>query len=89
MKIRVQANSKQESCLLRDGVVVVRVKAKPVEGKANKEVEKILSAFFKTKVLIVKGSKSRDKEVKIDGLSDEDALDFVRGGGRAWSNAQD
>ena len=42
----------------------VWVKAKAIEGKANQAVVKILSEYFdiaKSKVLLVKGKRARDK----------------------------
>jgi uncharacterized protein (TIGR00251 family) len=66
MKIRVQPNSKEQSCFTRGGLLVVRVKAKPLDGKANKEAEQVVSAFFGKKARIVKGFKSREKEITFE-----------------------
>ncbi len=53
-----------------EGLLVVKVKAAPVAGKANAEVCKLLADHFgvaKSSVGVVKGGKSRDKVVEISG----------------------
>lgn len=50
----------------------VSVKAPPVEGKANKEVEEVLAEYFnisKSKIYIVSGFRSKSKVVEIPGAS--------------------
>ena len=42
----------------------VNIKAKPEEGKANREIEKFLSKHFKKKAKIVSGFKSSRKVVE-------------------------
>jgi hypothetical protein len=61
----------------RDGVVIVRLNAPPVEGAANAELVEVLSAALrvpKRDVSIVSGIRSRLKRVRIDGVTEE----FVR-----------
>jgi uncharacterized protein (TIGR00251 family) len=57
---------------VRDGALLVRVAAAPVEGEANSELIDLLSRTFdlpKRNVVLVSGSKSRTKRVKVKGLS--------------------
>ena len=67
--VLVKAGAKENSVEKVDGTTYkVTVKAPPVEGKANKEVEKVLSRHFKcnlSQVYIVSGFKSRSKVVEI------------------------
>ncbi len=52
-----------------EGLLVVKVKSAPVNGKANAEVCKLLADYFgvaKSVVGVVRGGKSRDKVVEID-----------------------
>ncbi len=52
-----------------EGVIVVFLKSPPTGGKANKELVKILSKTFglsSSKIKIVKGLKSREKQVLIE-----------------------
>ena len=50
----------------------VKIKAPPVEGKANKEVVKFFSKLLNAEVEIVKGETSREKDLLVKGLSVED-----------------
>jgi len=45
----------------------VRTRSKPLEGKANKEIEKELSKVLDAEVKIISGEKSRDKKVLVKG----------------------
>jgi hypothetical protein len=60
----------------REGAVVIRVNAPPVEGKANEAVCKLIAKRLKVPagaVRIVRGASGRDKLVRIDGLSADEA----------------
>ena len=60
-------NQRIEKDLL--GTIHVYVKAPPLEGKANKEVIEALAKHFgtkKSKVVLVGGSKSKNKIFEID-----------------------
>ena len=57
---------------VRDNALLVRLAAAPVEGKANGELVNLLARTFdvpKRHVLLISGLKSRDKRVKVIGLS--------------------
>lgn len=61
---------------VRDGAVLVRVGAAPVDGKANAAVCKVLAAAVgvpRSRVSIVRGETSRDKTIRIDDVPDEPA----------------
>ncbi len=66
VKVKPQAREdKVEKIGLND--YVVWVKAKAIEGKANQAVIKILSEYFdiaKSKLVLIKGTKARDKVFK-------------------------
>ena len=72
LRVRVTARaSRDELAGLRDGVLHVRVSAPPVDGKANRGVCKLIARAVgvgKTNVTVVKGERSRDKVVRIDGV---------------------
>ena len=58
----------------RDGVLIVRVTAPPVEGKANDAVRKLLAkqlGIAPSRVSVVRGATGRDKLVEIDGLESD------------------
>jgi uncharacterized protein len=57
---------------LRDDAVLVRLNAPPVEGAANAELIEVLADAFdvpKRAIAIVSGDRSRQKRVRIDGVS--------------------
>jgi uncharacterized protein len=73
--VRVQPRARKDEIVgERDGVLVVRVTAPPVEGKANEAVRKLLAkrlGIAPGRVSVVRGAGSRDKLVEIDGMDDE------------------
>ena len=72
MRISVSAkiNSKVESVeKLDDGTYLVRVRAAPVEGKANERIRELLAEHFnipKKAVELVSGTKSKKKIFDVD-----------------------
>ena len=78
LRVRVTARaSRDELAGLRDGVLHVRVSAPPVDGKANQAVCRLIARAVgvgKTSVRVVKGERSRDKVVTIEGVEPEAAL---------------
>jgi uncharacterized protein (TIGR00251 family) len=75
--VRVQPRArKDEIGGERGGVLIVRVTAPPVEGKANDAVRKLLAkrlGIAPGRVSIVRGATGRDKLVEVDGM-DADAI---------------
>jgi len=60
-----------------DGVLLVKISAPPVKGKANRELIAFLSqklAVGKGTLTIVKGHTSRNKLIAIDGLGQEEII---------------
>lgn len=58
---------------MRDGVLQARVSAPPVDGKANKALCRLIAksvGVAPSKVSVVRGEKSRDKLVRVEGLDD-------------------
>ena len=77
LRVRVTARaSRDELAGLRDGVLHVRVSAPPVDGKANQAVTRLIAKALgvgRTSVTVVKGERSRDKVVRIDGVEPDEA----------------
>jgi len=58
------------------GAIKIKLRAPAVEGKANAALISFLAGQLKIParaVVLVRGQKSRDKLVRIDGLSDDEA----------------
>lgn len=64
--------SKSEVIGEHNGLLKIKIKAPPVEGKANAEVIEFLSKTLnipKRQIEFLKGEKSRDKKVLVIGLT--------------------
>jgi len=70
IKVKVFPNSKKEGIVKKsEDSFEVKVKEKPLEGRANKAVIKTLALYFKipeSKIKLVKGAKQRNKIFEID-----------------------
>lgn len=68
----VPKSSKSEVVGERGGALKVKLKSPPVDGAANAELIKTLAKFFnapQSAVEILKGQTSKNKRIKISGLS--------------------
>lgn len=65
IKIKLHPGSSQEKVIERDSFYEVWIKKKPIDGKANKDLEKFLKKYFKKSVIVVSGFKSRNKVVEV------------------------
>ena len=77
MKVRVTTNAKSFSISKANGKITVRLKSKPHDNEANNELVRELSRHFRKKVMIARGLKSREKEIHVQGLSDEQAAALI------------
>jgi uncharacterized protein (TIGR00251 family) len=77
LKVRVQpGSSRNELAGRRDGTLVIRVTAQPVDGKANEAACKLLAEHCgipPSRVEIVRGESRREKVVRLVGLDPGDA----------------
>lgn len=64
-KIKLHPGSSQEKIIEFDDYYEVWIKEKPIEGKANKYLEKLLKKYFGKKVKIVSGLNSRNKIIEL------------------------
>lgn len=76
--VRVQARAaRNEIAGEREGRLVVRLMAPPVEGRANEALCRLLARRLgvgRTRVSVVRGLTSRDKVVRVEGLTSVEAL---------------
>ncbi len=77
LSVRIQPRaSKNEITRMEDGAIKIRLTAPPVDGAANEALVRFLADTFsvaKSQVGIVSGHTSRDKIIRIDGISKEQA----------------
>jgi len=76
IQVHLQPGAKENALVgwMGDGTLKIRIKAKPVEGKANNELVKFLSDELnvpKDQIEITTGAKSRKKLLKIHGMDRE------------------
>ena len=73
LAIRVQPRAKRtEVAGERGGVIVIRVSAPPVDGRANEAVTRLIAERLnvpRSAVAVVRGHGARDKQVRVDGMS--------------------
>jgi uncharacterized protein (TIGR00251 family) len=72
IKVKVFPNSKKEEMVRgsKDGFKI-KVKEKPMKGRANKKVIEILASYFKvpeSKIRLIKGFRERNKIFEIAGV---------------------
>ena len=75
MRVQPRASRDDVAGWREPGVLGVRVTAPPVEGQANRAVEKLLARVLGVKVAtvsVVRGESARDKVVRIASLTAAD-----------------
>ena len=76
LMVRLQPRArKNEVTAEREGIVTIRVTAPPVDGKANEALCRLLAkraGVARGAVTIVRGERSRDKVVRVEGRSREE-----------------
>lgn len=87
LRLRVQARARRdEVAAVRDGVLLVRVNAPALEGRANRAVVKVIADWIgapPSSINVIRGERSRDKVIEIDGVAQElvdEAIDRLREG---------
>ena len=66
IRVTVKPNSSRNEILSMEGEKYkIAIKAAPDKGRANKELIKFLSRYFKKKVTIISGFRSREKLVRL------------------------
>jgi uncharacterized protein len=73
VRVRVQPRARSTEIVgEREGVLLVRVSAPPVEGKANEALRKLIArslGIARGRVEIVAGAGAREKSVRVEGFS--------------------
>jgi uncharacterized protein len=67
---------------MRDGVLQARVTAPPVDGKANRSLCRLIAkrlGVAPSKVSVVRGERSRDKLVQVEGVDAEALHEALNG----------
>ena len=78
LDIRVQPRASRNAIEIDGERITVRVTAAPESGKANVAVIALLAKRLrvpKRSVQIVRGGKSRDKRIRVEGISASDVIE--------------
>jgi uncharacterized protein len=82
ISVRVQARARSDALVaLRDGVLIVRLTAPPLDGRANDAVCRLLAQLLDLRassLTIVRGERARNKVVAVDGINQVTAEAAVR-----------
>ena len=74
LRIRLQPRATREEISgERGGAIVVRVTEPPVDGRANDALVRLIAkraGVAKSRVTIVRGARSRDKLVRVNGVDE-------------------
>lgn len=83
LRVRLTPRSAREGVVLReDGTLAVRVSAPPVDGRANAALERLVARTLgvpPSRVSVVRGARSREKTVRIEGLDADGLRERLRG----------
>jgi uncharacterized protein (TIGR00251 family) len=73
--VRLQPRARRDEVVgERDGVVVIRVTAPPVDGKANQALCRLIAkkaGVAPSRVEIVRGHTAREKVIRVAGVEDD------------------
>jgi uncharacterized protein len=73
--VRLQPRARRDEVVgERDGVIVIRVTAPPVDGKANAALCRLIAkrvGVAPSRVEIVRGHTAREKVIRVEGVADD------------------
>lgn len=75
--VHVKPNSKKTGIEWQENQLFIRLNSPPVDNKANKEVCEVISDIVhvpKGQVSVIRGGKSKEKEIQVLGISQNDVL---------------
>jgi uncharacterized protein (TIGR00251 family) len=90
--VRVQPGARRDEFVdIRDGVLVARVKAPALEGRANRALCKLIAARVgvrASRVKVVRGERSREKLVRVEGVDLATLIAALGGASRQRRSAE-
>jgi uncharacterized protein (TIGR00251 family) len=83
--VRLQPRASRDELLgLRDDVLFARVAAPPLEGRANRALCRLIArriAVAPSRVAVIRGERSREKLVRVEGIERAALLAALTGAG--------
>jgi uncharacterized protein (TIGR00251 family) len=80
IKIKIVPNSSKNDIILEEGFIKIKVKAQPIENKANKALIEFLSKSFKipkSNIEILKGDTSKEKTLLIKTSDNNKRVEII------------
>ena len=77
IEVKVKPNSSKFKIEFKNGNFLIFCKSTPEKNQANIEIIKEIKKIFEKDVKIVKGFKSKNKVIEIEGLDREEFLKYV------------
>jgi uncharacterized protein (TIGR00251 family) len=75
LHVRLQPRARKDEIVgERDGRIVIRVTAPPVEGRANDALTRLIAKkanVAPSRVTVVRGHTARDKTIRVDGVDQQ------------------
>ncbi|MDD3993751.1 MAG: DUF167 domain-containing protein [Candidatus Nanoarchaeia archaeon] len=66
INVKVKTNSKEQRIIKEnENNYIVFLKKQPIDGKANKELLKLLTKYFKSNVLLLRGERVKNKVLEV------------------------
>jgi uncharacterized protein len=85
LAVRLRPRGRQDELLgIVDGVLQARVSAPPVDGRANRALCRLIAeraGVAPSRVSVLRGRRSRQKVVRVEGLSETELLAKLRADG--------
>ena len=81
VEVRLRSRGSRDELIgLRDGILQAKVTAPPVEGRANRALCRLIAkraGVAPSRVSIVRGERSREKLVQVEGIDPQELLDAL------------
>ena len=77
-RVFVKPNAKMFRIVIDEDKIVVFCTEQPIKSRVNRELVKELSKLFHTKVVLVSGSTSKQKRLRITGVSKKEVKQALR-----------
>lgn len=82
IRVKVSPNSSRESVCFKEGEsLIIKLKAPPIEGRANRDLIKIVARKLGVapgRVTVLKGLTSREKTLLVEEVTEADAVDRLK-----------
>ncbi len=79
MKVKAIPSAGGFGISFKEGKMIVRLRGKPERNEANKELLREMKRIAGRRAYLIGGTKSREKEIAFEGLTDDEAIILFAG----------